>query len=59
MIISDAAKEQGKLRVKVMLTVKGKVENGAIFLLEPLGDSYEGKEVIDLMLNKTAVRTIL
>ncbi len=46
MIISDAAKEQGKLRVKVMLTVKGKVENGAIFPLEPLGDSYEGKEVI-------------
>ncbi len=29
-----------------MLTVKGKVKNGTIFPLEPLGDSYEGKKVI-------------
>lgn len=28
-----------------MLTVKGKVENGKILALEPIGD-YEGKEVI-------------
>ncbi len=29
-----------------MLTVKGKVQNGAVLLLEPIGDSYEGKEAI-------------
>lgn len=29
-----------------MLEVKGKVHNGAVFPLEPLGDSYEGREVI-------------
>ncbi len=28
-----------------MLTVKGKVENGAILPLEPISDFYEGKEV--------------
>jgi len=28
-----------------MLTVKGKVQNGAILPLEPISDSYEGKEV--------------
>ncbi len=28
-----------------MLTVKGKVQNGAILPLEPIGDSHEGKEV--------------
>ncbi len=28
-----------------MLTVKGKVENGAVLPLEPISDSYEGKEV--------------
>lgn len=29
-----------------MLEIKGKVHNGAVFPLEPIGDSYEGKEVI-------------
>ncbi len=29
-----------------MLTIKGKVKNGTIFPLEPLGNSYEGKKVI-------------
>jgi hypothetical protein len=29
-----------------MLTVRGKVENGKVLVLEPIGDSYEGKEVI-------------
>ncbi len=29
-----------------MLTVKGKVENGKVLALEPISDSYEGKEVI-------------
>ena len=29
-----------------MLTVKGKVENGKILVLEPISDSYEGKEAI-------------
>ncbi len=29
-----------------MLIVKGKVQNGAVLLLEPIGDSYEGKEAI-------------
>lgn len=29
-----------------MLTVKGKVQNGAVLPLEPISDSYEGKEVI-------------
>jgi hypothetical protein len=29
-----------------MLEVKGKVHNGRILTLEPLGDFYEGKEVI-------------
>jgi hypothetical protein len=29
-----------------MLTVKGKVENGKILALEPISDSYEGREVI-------------
>ncbi len=28
-----------------MLTVKGKVENGKVLALEPISDSYEGKEV--------------
>ncbi|HXG85521.1 MAG TPA: hypothetical protein VNI84_15975 [Pyrinomonadaceae bacterium] len=28
-----------------MLTVKGKVQNSTIFPLEPISDSYEGKEV--------------
>ena len=31
---------------EAMLTVKGKVQNGTVLPLEPLGDSYEGKEVI-------------
>jgi hypothetical protein len=26
-----------------MLEVKGKVQNGAVFPLEPINDSYEGK----------------
>lgn len=29
-----------------MLTIKGKVQNGAVLPLEPISDSYEGKEVI-------------
>lgn len=29
-----------------MLEVKGKVHNGAILPLEPISDSYEGREVI-------------
>lgn len=29
-----------------MLEVKGKVKNGAVLPLEPIDDSYEGKEVI-------------
>ncbi len=29
-----------------MLTIKGKVQNGAVTPLEPISDSYEGKEVI-------------
>jgi len=29
-----------------ILTVKGKVENGKVLPLEPISDSYEGKEVI-------------
>jgi hypothetical protein len=29
-----------------MLEIKGKVHNGAVLPLEPIGDSYEGKEVI-------------
>jgi hypothetical protein len=29
-----------------MLEVKGKVQNGAVFPLEPINDSYEGKEVV-------------
>ncbi len=29
-----------------MLEVKGKVHNGAVLPLEPISDSYEGKEVI-------------
>ena len=28
-----------------MLEIKGKVHNGAVLPLEPIGDSYEGKEV--------------
>jgi len=28
-----------------MLTVKGKVQNGAVLPLEPISDFYEGKEV--------------
>lgn len=28
-----------------MLTVKGKIENGKILALEPISESYEGKEV--------------
>lgn len=28
-----------------MLTVKGRVENGAVLPLEPISDSYEGREV--------------
>lgn len=29
-----------------MLTVKGKIENGKVLALEPISDSYEGKEAI-------------
>lgn len=29
-----------------MLTVKGRIENGAVLPLEPISDFYEGKEVI-------------
>ncbi|MEP7037763.1 MAG: hypothetical protein ABI891_05430 [Acidobacteriota bacterium] len=29
-----------------MLEVKGKVHNGAVLPLEPISDSYEGREVI-------------
>ncbi len=29
-----------------MLEIKGKVHNGAVLPLEPIGDSYEGKEAI-------------
>ncbi len=29
-----------------MLTIKGKVQNGAVLPIEPIDDSYEGKEVI-------------
>ncbi len=29
-----------------MLTVRGKVHNGAVLPLEPISDYYEGKEVI-------------
>lgn len=29
-----------------MLTVKGRVENGKVLALEPISDSYEGKEAI-------------
>jgi hypothetical protein len=29
-----------------MLEIKGKVHNGAVLPLEPINDSYEGKEVI-------------
>ncbi|MGI8642161.1 MAG: hypothetical protein ACR2MG_19700 [Pyrinomonadaceae bacterium] len=29
-----------------MLTIKGKVHNGAVLPLEPISESYEGKEVV-------------
>jgi len=29
-----------------MLTIKGKVYNGAVLPLEPISESYEGKEVV-------------
>ncbi len=29
-----------------MLTIKGKIKDGAVLPLEPISDSYEGKEVI-------------
>jgi hypothetical protein len=34
------------MRNKIMLTVKGKVENGKVLALEPIDEFYEGREVI-------------
>lgn len=36
-----------------MLTVKGKVHNGAVLPLEPISDSYEGKEVVITLLDES------
>ncbi len=36
-----------------MLEVKGKVHNGTILPLEPISDSYEGKEVIITLADET------
>ncbi len=36
-----------------MLEVKGKVHNGAVLPLEPISDSYEGKEVIITLDNES------
>ena len=34
------------------VTVKGKVENGAVLPLEPISDYYEGKEVIITLIDE-------
>jgi len=39
-------RELSVLEKKIMLEVKGKVHNGAVLPLEPIDDSYEGKQVI-------------
>ncbi len=36
-----------------MLTVKGKVHNGAVLPLEPISESYEGKEVVITLLDES------
>ncbi len=36
-----------------MLTVKGKVHNGVVLPLEPISDSYEGKEVVITLLDES------
>ncbi len=39
--------------IKAMLEVKGKVHNGAVLPLEPISDSYEGREVIITLDNES------
>ncbi|MDQ3181105.1 MAG: hypothetical protein M3Q33_11355 [Acidobacteriota bacterium] len=36
-----------------MLTVRGKVHNGAVLPLEPISDAYEGREVIITLADET------